>query len=67
MKPFAACRAAVHACTAALVPAAAAAESLRLVLQVYATPSALDQDPGAFHRTIFLFISPQAPLASQPC
>ena len=49
-----------HACTAALVPTAAAAESRRLALQVYATPSALDQDPGAFHRIIFLFISPQA-------
>lgn len=27
--------------------------------QVYATPSAFDQDPAAFHRAIFIFISPQ--------
>ncbi len=29
-------------------------------VQVYATPAAFDQDPAAFHRTTFLFISPQA-------
>lgn len=31
----------------------------RYSVQVYATPSAFDQDPAAFHRTTFLFISPQ--------
>lgn len=32
---------------------------LDFLLQVYATPPALDHIPDAFHRTIFLFISPQ--------
>lgn len=33
-----------------------------LRMQVYATPPAFDQDPAAFHRAIFLFISPQVGL-----
>lgn len=32
---------------------------LDFLLQVYATPPALDHIPEAFHRTIFLFVSPQ--------
>jgi hypothetical protein len=38
---------------------AVAALQHAVLLQVYATPPAFDQDPAAFHRAVFLFISPQ--------
>lgn len=51
--------------TAAALHSCACSESFirgaySMQVQVYATPAAFDQDPAAFHRTTFLFISPQA-------